>query len=99
MSNREKRRASPAFDMINQSNMLMISNKEKTQEQPNRAKSTQLGFKLVRYFLNPLNLLIQIGFATRKKGKTALGDVAPFTQCGHRRVSGYEDRSGQSKNK
>jgi len=73
MSNREKRQASPVFGVINKSNMLIISNKEKTKQQPNKAKSTQLGFKLVRYFLNPLNLLIQIGFATRKKGKTALG--------------------------
>ncbi|MEN5054021.1 DUF6266 family protein [Sphingobacterium kitahiroshimense] len=53
--------------------MLVISNKKETQSEPNKAKSIQLGFKLVRYFLNPLNLLIQIGFATRKKGKTALG--------------------------
>lgn len=53
--------------------MLVISNKKETQPQPNKVKAIQLGFKLVRYFLNPLNLLIQIGFATRKKGKTALG--------------------------
>ena len=53
--------------------MLMISNKKETASEPNKAKSIQLGFKLVRYFLNPLNLLIQIGFATRKKGKTAIG--------------------------
>lgn len=53
--------------------MLVISNKIEVQSEPNKAKAIQLGFKLVRYFLNPLNLLIQIGFATRKKGKTAIG--------------------------
>lgn len=53
--------------------MLVISNKKETQSEPNKSKAIQLGFKLVRYFLNPLNLLIQLGFATRKKGKTALG--------------------------
>lgn len=53
--------------------MLVISDKKEKQSEPNKAKSIQLGFKVVRYFLNPLNLLIQIGFATRKKGKTAIG--------------------------
>lgn len=53
--------------------MLVISNKIETQSEPNKAKAIQLKFKLVRFFLNPLNMLLQIGFATRKKGKTALG--------------------------
>ncbi|KKX51134.1 MULTISPECIES: DUF6266 family protein [Sphingobacterium] len=61
--------------------MLVISNKKETKSQPNKVKSIQLGFKVVRYFLNPLNLLIQIGFATRKKGKTALGRAMSHHLC------------------
>ena len=53
--------------------MLLISDKKQTTAEPQRRLSVQLGFKLVRHFLNPLNRLIQIGFKTRKKGKTAIG--------------------------
>lgn len=59
----------------------MISNKKETKSEPNKAKAIQLAFKVVRYFLNPLNLLIQIGFATRKKGKTPLGRAMSHHLC------------------
>ncbi|MEN5055888.1 DUF6266 family protein [Sphingobacterium kitahiroshimense] len=61
--------------------MLVISNKKETKTEPNKVKSIQLRFKVVRYFLNPLNMLIQIGFATRKKGKTALGRAMSHHLC------------------
>ncbi len=58
--------------------MLMISDKKSTVKEPTKKLTVQMRFAKVRLFLNPLNKLIQLGYAVRAKRKTAMGRAMSY---------------------
>lgn len=60
--------------------MILLSNLEEKKEQnATKRLAIQLRFKLARYFLNPLNSLIQLGYSQGRKNKTAIGKAMSHT--------------------